>query len=71
MPDDIAARLDALEIRLAYQDESIEELSAALTSQWQELEKLRHQVTLLEAQLREATESALLETTPEPPPPHY
>lgn len=76
MPDDqtnLPARLDALEIRVAYQDETIDELNTALAAQWQEIEKLRRQVTLLEAELREAAEGAVAdaEGAPEPPPPHY
>lgn len=76
MPDDqtnLPARLDALEIRVAYQEETIDELNTALAAQWQEIEKLRRQVTLLEAELREAAEGAVAdaEGAPEPPPPHY
>jgi SlyX protein len=71
MPDDTAARLEALEIRIAYQDQTIEELNAALASQWQELDRLRHQMTLLEAELREAARGPVADGLPEPPPPHY
>lgn len=75
MPDDpntLIARLDALEIRVAYQDETIEELNAQLARQWQEIDKLRREMALLEAELREAAaESAAEGAVPEPPPPHY
>jgi SlyX protein len=71
MADDPAtARLDALEIRVAYQDETIEELNAALARQWQEIDKLRRDMALLEAALREAAQSPG-DGSPEPPPPHY
>jgi len=70
MPDDVIARLDALEIRVAYQDQTIEDLNAALASQWQEIEKLRRDMALLEAELREAAQGAV-DGGPEPPPPHY
>jgi len=69
--DALAARLDALEIRIAYQDQTIEDLNTALAAQWQEVEKLRREMSLLEAQLREAAESARGSGAPEPPPPHY
>jgi len=69
--DALAARLDALEIRIAYQDQTIEDLNTALSAQWQEVEKLRREMALLEAQLREAAESAREAGAPEPPPPHY
>ncbi|MDR3475444.1 MAG: SlyX family protein [Devosia sp.] len=74
MPDDaatLAARIDALEIRIAYQDETIEELNTALAAQWQEIDKLRREMGLLEAELRAAAESAGEPAAPEPPPPHY
>ena len=72
MPDDakITDRLDALEMRIAYQDETIEELNLALAAQWQEIDKLRREMALLEAQVREA-ESPGDSGLPEPPPPHY
>ncbi len=63
-------RLEALEIRIAYQDETIEALNAALAAQWQEIDRLRRDMRLLEAQLREAVAPAG-EGAPEPPPPHY
>lgn len=76
MPDDrndLLARIDALEIRVAYQDETIEELNTALATHWQELEKLHREMVLLQAELREAAEGAVAEGegAPEPPPPHY
>jgi SlyX protein len=73
MPDDtaLAARIDALEIRIAYQDETIEELNVALAAQWREIDKLRRDMGLLEAQWRAAVESASEPGLPEPPPPHY
>jgi SlyX protein len=66
----LVGRLDALEIRIAYQDETIEELNVALAAQWQEIDKLRRELTLLEAQLREAAQGSG-DGMPEPPPPHY
>jgi SlyX protein len=74
MPDDaLLARIDALEIRVAYQDETIEELNTALAAQWQEIDRLRHELALLQTELREATEgvAAAVDGAPEPPPPHY
>ncbi|MEO8883539.1 MAG: SlyX family protein [Devosia sp.] len=69
--DALVARLDALEIRIAYQDQTIEDLNTALAAQWQEVEKLRREMALLEAQLREAAEGGRENGGPEPPPPHY
>lgn len=64
-----AARLDALEIRVAYQDQTIEELHEALARQWQEIDRLRRDLARLEAEPRAAP--AAPDGAPEPPPPHY
>ncbi|AVO45368.1 SlyX family protein [Phreatobacter cathodiphilus] len=66
---DLAARLDALEIKAAYQDQAIEDLNATITAQWKELERLGRLVARLEDQLREAQSAG--PQGPEPPPPHY
>ena len=60
----LVARLDALEIRVAYQNETIEELNAALTRQWAEIDKLRRELVLLEAELREAAEPGAADGLP-------
>jgi len=70
MPDNLTARLEALEIRVAYQDQTIEDLNAALTAQWLEIDRLRREMALLEAELREVAQSPG-DGAPEPPPPHY
>ncbi len=66
---DLAARFDALEIKVAYQDQAIEDLNATITAQWKELERLGRLVARLEDQLREAQSAG--PQGPEPPPPHY
>jgi SlyX protein len=66
---DLAARLDALEIKAAYQDQAIEDLNATITAQWKELERLGRLVARLEEQLQEAQGAG--PQGPEPPPPHY
>jgi len=66
---DLAARFDALEIKVAYQDQAIEDLNATITAQWKELERLGRLVVRLEDQLREAQSAG--PQGPEPPPPHY
>ncbi|HXD46652.1 MAG TPA: SlyX family protein [Pseudolabrys sp.] len=73
MTDDIAklaARVDALEMRAAEQERTIEDLNATITGQWKEIEGLKRQIARLEAQLREV-EAHVPSGEPEPPPPHY
>jgi SlyX protein len=69
-PDDgLAARVDALEIRLTHQEQAIEDLNATITAQWQQIDRLVRQIALLNDQLQEVGGGA--PNAPEPPPPHY
>ena len=68
-PDRLADRLDALETRIAYQDETIEELTAPITAQWAVIDALSRKVNLLDEQAR--TASNIADPRTEPPPPHY
>ena len=66
---DLSERIDALEMRLTYQDVTIETLNQTITTQWVEIDRLTRQVAELKERLQEAESSA-----PGPvnePPPHY
>ncbi|CEJ09762.1 Protein SlyX [bacterium YEK0313] len=71
MTDDLAARVDALEMRIAYQDETIEDLNKTITAQWKEIDRLTRELANLADRMREAEHRALAGAPPEPPPPHY
>lgn len=62
-------RLTALEERIAYQDQTIEELNASILELWKEIEALRRQLGKLGDEL--STIAADVPQAPEPPPPHY
>jgi uncharacterized coiled-coil protein SlyX len=65
----LSDRIDALEVRLTFQDETIEMLNLTITSQWQQIDALTRQVAALRESLREAESNA---TGPgNEPPPHY
>jgi SlyX protein len=64
-------RIDALEMRLAHQDQAADDLNEAITAQWKVIDDLTRQVARLEAQLQEVRDSAGGADGPEPPPPHY
>ncbi len=71
MSDDkaLGERIDALEMRLTYQDETIETLNQTITEQWLEIDRLTRQLAELRERLQEAESRA-----PGPanePPPHY
>ena len=65
----LGERIDALEMRLAFQDETIETLNQTITAQWIEIDKLTRQLAELKERMRE-TESNAAGPVNEPPP-HY
>jgi SlyX protein len=62
-------RIDALESRLMFQDETIETLNRTITAQWQQIDALTRQVAALSDRLREAEAHA--PGAANEPPPHY
>ena len=65
----LSERIDVLETRLAFQDETIETLNKTITAQWQQIDGLTRQLAALSERLSEAEAAA-----PAPgnePPPHY
>jgi SlyX protein len=62
-------RIDALEARVAYQDDAIETLNQTITAQWQTIDALTRQVSQLSDRLKEAEAGALRPSNE--PPPHY
>jgi SlyX protein len=62
-------RIDALETRLAFLDETIETLNITITAQWKQIDALKRQVTMLGERLREAESHA--PGAANEPPPHY
>lgn len=73
MPDTpaTASRLDELEMRVVHQDQTIEDLNAAITAQWTLIERLERQVARLAERVAEAEQSAGQATPVDRPPPHY
>ena len=67
--DDMRARLDALEVRVAYQDRTIEDLNQAAVDQWKQIETLKRQLAELLDRVQEVEDAS--PSAPERPPPHY
>jgi SlyX protein len=65
----LADRIDTLEARLAFQDDTIETLNRTVTEQWAKIDALTRQLVALREQLQEA-ESQMPRPANEPPP-HY
>jgi SlyX protein len=62
-------RIDTLETRLTFQDETIEALNNTITAQWQKIDALTRQVAALSDRLAES--EARAPGASNEPPPHY
>jgi SlyX protein len=65
----LGERIDALEMRLTYQDETIETLNQTITAQWLKIDALTRQVAELRERLQEAESNAPGPANERPP--HY
>ncbi|UXN74952.1 SlyX family protein [Devosia sp. A8/3-2] len=66
---DVAERLEAPETRIAFRDQTIEELNATITAQWRVIDGLTRKLDQMEQQVRSGVHIA--DPSSEPPPPHY
>jgi uncharacterized coiled-coil protein SlyX len=62
-------RIDALEMRLTFQDETIETLNQTITAQWKQIDALTRQLTELKERLQDAESNAGGPVNERPP--HY
>ncbi|WP_026202891.1 SlyX family protein [Bradyrhizobium sp. WSM2793] len=65
----LSERIDTLETRLAYQDDTIETLNQTITAQWKQIDLLTRKIAELGERLHEAEANAPGPTNE--PPPHY
>jgi SlyX protein len=68
---ELIARIDTLETRVAFQDETIEDLNKAIVEQWKKIEAMTRQLARIEDRVEVSEQRADLAGLPEPPPPHY
>ena len=66
---DLTERLEALETRVAFQDQTIEDLNTTITAQWRQIDLLTRKLEQMEEQFRAGVHIA--DPATEPPPPHY
>ena len=65
----LSERIDALEAKLMFQEDTIEVLNTTITMQWQQIDALKRQLNHVNERLREA-EAGLSQPKNERPP-HY
>ena len=70
-PDAVNSRIEALEVRAAYQDQVIDDLNQTVIDQWKQIDSLKRQLAEVLNRVQEAQDNAGGPTAPEPPPPHY
>lgn len=63
-------RIEALETRIAFQDQTIDEMSVAVTDLWKQIATLTRKIEQLTEELAGVRAAGGAEQ-PEPPPPHY
>ena len=67
--ESLRERIETMEMRIAYQDDTIETLNATITSQWKQIDMLTRQMAAIGERLAEA-ETAVVTPSNERPP-HY
>lgn len=65
----LGERIDALESKLAYQDETMESLNQTITAQWKQIDALTRQISRLHERLQESEANAPGPANERPP--HY
>ena len=66
---ELSDRIDRLEARVMFQDETIEALNQTITAQWHQIDVLTRQLAGISERLREAEANAPAPSNE--PPPHY
>jgi SlyX protein len=66
---ELSERIDTLETRLTYQDETIEQLNQTITAQWKQIDALTRQIAQLSERLQETEANAPGPANERPP--HY
>ena len=66
---ELGERIDALEARAMYQEETIEQLNQTITAQWKQIDTLTRQLAALTERLQEAEASVPAPANERPP--HY
>ena len=64
-------RIIELESKVAFQEETINELNEVITDQQNQLDQIREELGLLNIRLQAVTEAGVDSHEKEPPPPHY
>ena len=64
-------RVIELESKLAFQEQTINELNQVITDQQNQIDQIQEQLRLLNLRLQAVAEASGVSEEKEPPPPHY
>jgi len=64
-------RIEHLEIKLSFQDDTVQALSDIVARQDRDIERLKQEIILLKEKVQEIRVSAVKAEADETPPPHY
>jgi uncharacterized coiled-coil protein SlyX len=68
---DVTQRLDDLEAHVTHQDSIIQDLNEITLQQWNEIKALNEKLDFLKDKIQASEGESGVDSTPEPPPPHY
>ena len=71
MSEDTEARLTELETALAHQEQALHALNDVVTKQWDAIDRLKSEISRLQATKADAEDDHSQNGHTEPPPPHY
>ncbi len=69
--EELQEQIVQLQSRLAFQDDTIEQLNQAITQQQQAMDKLKMQMSFVAKRMKEMNPSLIASMSEETPPPHY
>lgn len=67
----IESQLEQLEVKVAYQEITIEQLNSIITEQQNSIDKLQEQMKFLSQKIKHFEPSMVIDINDETPPPHY
>ncbi len=69
--NDLLGKLDVLETKQAFQEDTIESLNAVIIKQQKDIELLGLRIQVIQERIKQAAEGNVDYQQEEPPPPHY
>ena len=69
--DELLTKIEMLETRQAFQEDTVESLNDVIIRQQQDIEQLQLKISVLQDRAKQSSESVTNTTIEEPPPPHY